>query len=252
MSTNILTPRTNWSQNILFTSPKREYPSTLDQLRTIIQTNTHVHVIGTGHCFNNIADTNGVMINLKNMNTICTKDPDTVFVEAGVTYSDLRRKLFEVGRAIMNFPSLPHLNIIGSIVTGTHGGAKEISVMADLVEEFSLMDGTGKVHKLMRSDPRFFKILVGLGYLGVVVSVRLKTLSAFEIQKSIYKNVNFAKFKNIGTEIFSYNEYTSLFIDPKVKEISSVWFGKVITPSSPPSTQKIIKKKQNQITQRNK
>ena len=227
---------TNWSQNIKFSASEIKYPSSIHELQHLIKTHPKVHIGGTFHCFNNIADTTGILICLKKMNKISLKCPKTVYIEAGITYSDLRARLMKTNRAIVNFPSLPHLNIIGSIVTGTHGGAKDMRIMADLVHEYTIMDGLGKIRVLTRSDPLFFKLLVGLGYLGVIVSVRLYTVESFTIQKSIYSNVDFRKFKELGTDIFDLCEYTSLFFDLDKNYISSVWFGKKVPPDSQEST----------------
>ena len=229
-------PRTNWSENILFTSTRRDYPSSVSELRQILKRNSRVHIVGTAHSFNNIADSTGVIVSLKNMDRICLKDPETVLVGPGVTYSGLRRALLRAGRAIENFPSLPHLSIIGSIVTGTHGGGQQLQIMAGLVEEYTLMDGNGKLFHLRRRDPLFWKLLVGLGYLGVVLGVRLRTVPPFDIQKGIYEHVDFQKFKSLGPSIFSMNEYTSLFIDLNEKEVSSVWVGKVVRSNLPQGT----------------
>jgi len=40
---------------------------------------------------------------------------------AGITYSQLIAALAENKLALPNVPSLPHLNVVGSVVTGTHG-----------------------------------------------------------------------------------------------------------------------------------
>lgn len=40
---------------------------------------------------------------------------------AGVTYTTLIKALVERKLALPNLPSLPHLNVVGSVVTGTHG-----------------------------------------------------------------------------------------------------------------------------------
>lgn len=218
----------NWSENIQFSTPTIEYPRSLSQIKQIIKKNIKVHVGGTFHCFNNIADSQGIIISLKYMNKICTKCPNSVLIEAGVTYSLLAEELAKFDRAIINFPSLPHLNIIGSIVTGTHGGGKDLLIMASLVEEYTIMDGNGNLYLIKKSDPRFKKLLVSLGYLGIIVSVRLKTVPSFEIQKSIYQNIEFDQFKKVGTSIFSEKEYSSLFIDLNKKGVSSAWFGKKI------------------------
>jgi xylitol oxidase len=57
----------------------------------------------------------------------------TVKIGAGVTYSMLLEKLREEKLAITNVPSLPHLNVVGSLITGSHGGAAGLPELATLV-----------------------------------------------------------------------------------------------------------------------
>lgn len=85
-----------------------------------------VKVYGTAHCFNDIADTDGVHISLTKLTNIAV---DTSKYEvrfgAGVTYTMLIDALKEHKMALMNLPSLPHINVVGSVVTGTHGSGME-------------------------------------------------------------------------------------------------------------------------------
>jgi len=42
---------------------------------------------------------------------------------AGVIYSELIKALEPHDLALMNIPSLPHITVVGSAITGTHGGS---------------------------------------------------------------------------------------------------------------------------------
>ncbi len=59
---------------------------------------------------------------------------------AGVTYTTLIKALVERKLALLNLPSLPHLNVVGSVVTGTHGSGIDNQAMASYVTEISLID----------------------------------------------------------------------------------------------------------------
>ena len=52
---------------------------------------------------------------------------------AGVTYTDLIEALKAEHMAIANLPSLPHINVVGSIMTGTHGSGIHNTAMSSLV-----------------------------------------------------------------------------------------------------------------------
>lgn len=58
---------TNWSQTIPFQAKALVKPDSLDQLKQVVQgAPGHVKVIGTGHSFTDIADTDGAHVSLEN------------------------------------------------------------------------------------------------------------------------------------------------------------------------------------------
>jgi alditol oxidase len=85
----------------------------------------HIKVAGTKHSFNDIADTDGVHISLKNFKSVEFHGNSVTF-GAGWTYSDLIEELKKQKLALHNVPSLPHLNVVGSFMTGTHGGGANL------------------------------------------------------------------------------------------------------------------------------
>lgn len=222
----------NWSQTVQFSTSVIKYPSSVQELSRLIRTHSKIHVAGTFHCFNNIADSSGVIVSLSKMKKICTERPDSVHVEAGCIFTDLRDRLLREDRAIANFPSLPHLNIVGAIVTGTHGGGLELPIIAGMVQEFEILDGKGVLHSIDSSSELFSQVLVGLGFLGIITAVRLSTVPAFSLQKSIYSDIDYEKFRKLGSQVFATSEYTSVFVDLNQKDVSSVWFAR-LTESAP-------------------
>ena len=113
----------NWSDNIEFTAREIAEPSSVDELMEAVKSAPRrVKVFGTAHSFNDIADTDDVHVSLKNFTNIkVNKAGRSVTFGAGVTYTQLIEALVKEGLALPNLPSLPHLNVVGSVVTGTHG-----------------------------------------------------------------------------------------------------------------------------------
>ena len=120
--------RWNWSKNIQFSTEWVIRPENGRELAKLIKAHdqhkgeVYIRPYGSAHSFNSNADTNGIHLSLEEMRTI-TYDEDTqkVTFGAGVNYTWLIEELAKHGRAIRNLPSLPHLNIVGSVSTGTHG-----------------------------------------------------------------------------------------------------------------------------------
>ena len=47
--------------------------------------------------------------------------------------------------AIENMPSLPHVNLIGSLITGSHGGGITLKALANYAQEIRFMNPKGEM-----------------------------------------------------------------------------------------------------------
>lgn len=113
----------NWSENIQFSTSEISRPKHEGELADLVRYSpSPVKVVGTAHSFNDIADTDGFHVSLVNFKwSKIDKENRTVTFGAGFTYSALLKVLQAENMAIANLPSLPHINVAGSVVTGTHG-----------------------------------------------------------------------------------------------------------------------------------
>lgn len=87
-----------------------------------------------------VSEQGGIHINCERMKNIVIeqtyledKKVQTALVEGGVTYSELIDKVDKAGLALDNLASLPHINVIGSILTGTHGSGRHKHILASSV-----------------------------------------------------------------------------------------------------------------------
>ena len=62
---------------------------------------------------------------------------------AGVKYADLIEALKEQRMAINNLPSLPHINVVGSLMTGTHGSGIKNKAMSSFISQVAFVDPMG-------------------------------------------------------------------------------------------------------------
>ena len=70
--------------------------------------------------------------------------------------------------ALENVPSTPHINVVGSIVTGTHGGGIQKQTMANYVTQMKIVDPNGEI-KVINKDTQDFKLyLHSFGLTGVI------------------------------------------------------------------------------------
>ena len=210
--------RWNWSHNIEFTAKKVETPKlTYELVEAVTEARGRVKVVGTAHSFNDIADTDGTHISLQNFKDISVDTTNnTVTFGAGITYTELIKALVPKKMALLNLPSLPHLNVVGSVVTGTHGSGTDNLAMASYVTRVSFVDPTGKAKHLVRSQGlEFWSFLHSFGTLGIIYEMTMDIVPEYGVKKCIYQNVSwdFLNSKKDYKKINDSHTYLSYFTD---------------------------------------
>lgn len=115
LSQQELAPRENWAGNITFSTDRVHFPSTVEEVSTVVKSCTRLRALGVGHSFNTIADSNQNQISLKRLDEITIDDKaKTVTVGAGVAYWQLAPVIDARGFALHNLASLPNISVAGS------------------------------------------------------------------------------------------------------------------------------------------
>ena len=196
-----------------------------------------LRVLGTGHSFSDVADTTGIFISLENFDQIeVDKEHWTVTIGAGVTYSTLLEELKKHKVAIENVPSLPHLNVIGSLVTGTHGGGASKPEIAENILEMEIVDYNGNVKTLKKNningekDRLFDSTVHSFGLLGAITEVKLRISPEYGIRKCIYENLSWdvVNNKELFDEMLASKDFISFFTTWENPEMTSVWTSEII------------------------
>lgn len=97
--------------------------------------------------------------------------------------NNLLYQLNQLGWALQNIPDAVHQTIAGYISTGSQGGSMQHS-FDDCIVSIRLIDGTGIAHTFTKSnnlDDNFYAVGVSMGLLGVITSVTLQCVPAFNI-----------------------------------------------------------------------
>jgi xylitol oxidase len=220
-------PLTNWAGNFRFSAREVLHPASVDELSAAVRGHQHVKVLGTGHSFNGIADSAGAMVVLDALPPAIILDPATATVRAaaGTAFGELGAFLHARGFSLANLASLPHISLAGAFATGTHGSGVANPVLAASVVALDLVKADGELVTLSRAvDPdRFDGVVVGLGAFGVVVSVTLDVVPAFEVRQHVYLDLAFdtalAEFDDIMSAAYS----VSLFSDWKQPAFDMLW-----------------------------
>ncbi|WP_434094180.1 FAD-binding protein, partial [Nonomuraea wenchangensis] len=177
----------NWAGNTAFRASDVHHPSSLDELRRLVAGSPRVRALGSGHSFNDVADTTGDLVVLDRMPDAVEIDSAAgrVRVPARMTYARLAPQLDAHGLALANLASLPHISVAGSVATGTHGSGDAIPSLAAAVSSLDLVTADGSTLTLARGDADFPGAVVALGALGVVTSLTLDVVPSFEVRQYV-------------------------------------------------------------------
>ncbi|MFI7615248.1 FAD-binding protein [Nonomuraea terrae] len=178
---------TNWAGNTVFQAKDVHHPVSLDELRRLVASSPRVRALGSGHSFNHVADTTGELVVLDRMPERAEIDAAAATVRVGgrVTYARLAPLLHEAGFALANMASLPHISVAGSVATATHGSGDAVPCLAAAVSGIELVTADGSLLSLSRGDADFPGSVVALGALGVVTSLTLDLVPAFELRQYV-------------------------------------------------------------------
>jgi len=218
---------TNWAGNLEYSTETLYAAKSQQQIQDFVKTHPRFKVLGSRHCFNNIADSKDAFLSLKPLDEIVSLDAQarTVTVDAGITYGQLAPLLDAKGFALHNLASLPHISVAGACTTATHGSGEKNGNLATAVSALEIIAASGEIVKLSRKeDPNFFQgAVVGLGALGVITKITLDIQPAYQMRQYVYENLSFAAMKDHFDAIQASAYSVSLFTDWQNHNFSEVW-----------------------------
>lgn len=179
----------NWAGNVTYRTDSVLHPSSVEEVRDLISRGGPMRVLGTRHCFNDIADTAGSLLALDEMpmEIEVSADRGSVRVSSGARYGDIAPVLEAEGLALSNLASLPHISVGGATATGTHGSGDRIGSLSSAVRSLTIVTAGGDIRRLARGDADFDGAVVGLGALGVVLDLTLDVEPSYRIAQHVYE-----------------------------------------------------------------
>ncbi|WP_433888136.1 FAD-binding protein [Streptomyces sp. CA-111067] len=219
--------RTNWAGNLTFGAERVHRPATVEELRTAVGAARRVKAVGSGHSFSDIADTDGVLVEVDALPPDIDIDTaaGTVRVAAGVRYAELAARLHDHGLALPNLASLPHISVGGSVATGTHGSGNGNGGLGTSVRALDLVTADGDLLTLNRETDadRFDGAVVSLGALGVVTHLTLDLVPDFEVRQDVFTGLELGAAAAHFDEITGAAYSVSLFTDWRGPRFNQVW-----------------------------
>jgi xylitol oxidase len=226
---------TNWAGNIAFAAARVHRPDSIGELRKIISASRKVRALGTGHCFNHIADTPEDLIAVDGLPNVIEIDTaeGTASVSAGLRYAEVAEHLHRAGFALPNLASLPHISVAGACATGTHGSGDRNGGLGTAVSALRFVAADGDLVELSRRDDpdRFPGAVVSLGALGVVTRMTLDLVPSFEVAQHVYLGLALerlaADFDTVSGAAYSVSVFTTW-----AGGEGAVWLKRRIRPGS--------------------
>lgn len=217
----------NWAGNLEYSTDRLYTATSIEQVLDYVKKENSLKVLGTRHCFNNIADSKDGFLSLKPMDKVIAIDTasHTVTVAGGVTYGQLCPYLDSKGFALHNLASLPHISVAGACSTATHGSGEKNGNLSTAVSGLEMITASGEVVKLSRArDGETFRgAVVGLGALGVITRVTLDIQPTFRMRQYVYQDMPLGELKDHFDAIESSAYSVSLFTDWQKQRINEVW-----------------------------
>ena len=176
----------NWSGSVKAQPRQIVKPGSINELKHHIadyaRDGRHVRVVGSGHSFTQLAQSDDVLMSLDNLQGIEAIDAEhgVVNVLGGTKLKLLGETLLGHGLAQENLGDIDVQSIAGAISTGTHGTGISFGSLATQIEGITLATADGELLECSPEQlPDIFKAAqVSLGTLGVIASVRLHVVPA--------------------------------------------------------------------------
>ena len=227
---------TNWAGNLEYGTDRLYSADSPDGVRRFVKAHDRFKVLGTRHCFNDIANTDTEFLSLRNLDKVVQLDEKarTVTIQAGMSYGQLSPYLDQHGFALHNLASLPHISVAGACTTATHGSGEKNGNLATQIAALELVTASGEVLNFSRAKDgdTFCGAVVGLGALGVITQLTLDLQPAYTMQQYVYEDLPFDQLKDHFDSIAATAYSVSLFTDWQKHRVNEVWL-KIRTQAKP-------------------
>jgi xylitol oxidase len=234
-------PRTNWAGNITFGAPEEYRPASVGELQTVVARARQVRVLGTGHSFNDMADSPGAQVSLAGLPPEVEVDSaaSLVRVAAALSYASLAGRLDRHGFALRNLASLPHISVAGACATGTHGSGRANQNLSAAVTGLELVTADGDIVELDRGDGTFPGAVVHLGALGAVTRLILEVVPSFELSQRVYEDLPLDVLDDHFAAIMAGGYSVSVFTDWRAPRLTQLWFKSLAEDGTPPVVEEL-------------
>jgi FAD/FMN-containing dehydrogenase len=183
---------TNWVGNQSFTPARLAAPSSAEDVLRLIReaagAGMGVRVVGAGHSFTPIVQTDGLLLDLSGLSEVVSADADQlrVVARAGTPIHGFYEPLWERGLALRNQGAIDGQHIAGAVATATHGSGIDSPCLSGMVRALTLVTADGQLRRIAEDEPRLLRAAqVAVGMLGVITEIELEVARAYRLTEQI-------------------------------------------------------------------
>ncbi|MFI5494172.1 D-arabinono-1,4-lactone oxidase [Actinoplanes sp. NPDC051859] len=181
-----------WSGTVRCTPASLVTPTSEDEIvraiRAAGERGLPVRAAGSGHSFNALACTEGILLDLSRYRGVHSVDAAAgeVTVRGGTTVGELAETLDRHGLALANIGTLAEQTVAGAVSTGNHGSGLAHAPLSSQIIRLRLITAAGAVRTLdAESSPDEFRCArTALGTLGILSTVTLRCVPQFRLRVS--------------------------------------------------------------------
>jgi FAD/FMN-containing dehydrogenase len=183
---------TNWVGNQSFTPARHATPGSQDEVAALVAEagaqGMGVRVVGAGHSFTPVVQTDGLLLDLTALSGVTSADPATKRARAwaGTPIHGFYDPLWERGLALRNQGDIDDQHIAGAVATATHGSGIGNTCFSGVVRGVSLVTPDGSIRHIGEDEPRLLRAAqVSVGTLGVMTELELEVAEAYRLSEQV-------------------------------------------------------------------
>ncbi|MBW8814418.1 MAG: FAD-binding protein [Caulobacterales bacterium] len=225
----------NWSGSVKATPAQVARPKTYAELQAMVAAAAKVRVVGAGHSFMPLCETDGLLLNLEDLEgrIVVAADRRTVTAPAGWSLKRLTQALWDEGLSLPNQGDVNPQSLAGAIGTGTHGTGRDLGSLSTMAQGFRLVGPDGVLVDCDRVQRRelFEAQRLGLGLFGVATEITIDVLPAYRLEERIEKRP-LAEMMEGFEEIAARHRHAEFFVFPYSDQVIL----KTLHPTDAPDT----------------
>ena len=195
-----------------------------------------ITTVGSGHSFTAAALSNDLLLDITSIAGVISVDRSSGLVEvgAGTILADLNRELDRLGLAMPNLGDIDRQTIAGAVSTGTHGTGRSLPNISAQIERIRLMGTDCEVREFGPGSDELLAARVGIGSLGVIVTVTLRTVPAFNLHR-VDEPMDLDEVLADFDRITEQNEHFEFFVFPYTRTALTLKRNRTDRPLAPRS-----------------